>query len=42
MNKLVYVNAHYRICNGVLTMIRAYWRRYPSHKRAAAAHTPLS
>ena len=40
--RLVFVNAHFRFCHGTLKLIAAYWRRYPSHKRATAAHTSLS
>jgi len=40
--KLVFVNTHYRFCYGILKIIAAYWRRYPSHKRTATAHSPLS
>jgi hypothetical protein len=41
--KLVFVNAHFRFCYGILKMIRAYWRRYPSRKPAPAkGHVALA
>jgi len=43
-NKLVFVNAYWRVWNGQLQMVKAHWRGWPASRKPATSkgHTALA